>query len=61
MEQHWTTRDDETEISHNKLLGHGGYGEVHKVRAFCSPLIDPDDEYQNRKGIAIPEGQSMGP
>jgi len=31
MEQHWTVRDDETDISHDKLLGQGGYGEVHKV------------------------------
>ena len=28
---HWTLRDDETNVSHQKLLGAGGYGEVHKV------------------------------
>ena len=31
METHWTTRYDELEISHDELLGQGGYGEVHKV------------------------------
>lgn len=31
MEPHWTLRDGETTVSHVILLGHGGYGEVHKV------------------------------
>ena len=31
MDQHWTIRDDETEVSHDSLLGQGGFGEVHKV------------------------------
>jgi len=28
---HWTARENETNVSHQKLLGKGGYGEVHQV------------------------------
>ena len=30
--RHWTIREEETGISHLKLLGEGGFGEVHEVR-----------------------------
>jgi hypothetical protein len=32
--RHWTIREEETGISHLKLLGEGGFGEVHEVRRF---------------------------
>jgi len=32
--KHWTIRDEETELSHRRLLGIGGFGEVHEVCRF---------------------------
>lgn len=32
--KHWTIRDDETDLSHRRLLGIGGFGEVHELRRF---------------------------
>jgi len=29
--KHWTIREEEDNITHEGLLGQGGYGEVHKV------------------------------
>jgi hypothetical protein len=33
-QKHWTVCDDEDEkdISHEELIGEGGYGEVHRVQ-----------------------------
>lgn len=28
---HWTIRVDDLDVLHIELLGHGGFGEVHKV------------------------------
>src|SRR5271170_3205453 len=33
-ESHWTVRPNEPNLSHEEVIGEGGYGEVHKV---CSP------------------------
>jgi len=33
---HWTVRDDEDGTEHIALLGKGGYGEVHKVKALSN-------------------------
>jgi hypothetical protein len=35
----WTVRDDETNVVHEKLLGEGGYGEVHQVRGVVTCRI----------------------
>jgi hypothetical protein len=40
--RHWTIREEETGISHLKLLGEGGFGEVHEVRRFCWLLADSE-------------------
>jgi hypothetical protein len=37
--KHWTIREEESEISHRKLLGKGGFGEVHEVRAFLRRVL----------------------
>jgi len=29
--KHWTVREGETGILHGKLVGRGGFGEVHEV------------------------------
>ena len=46
---HWTIRESETHVSHQKLLGKGGYGEVHQVNlpwALRMVLTVEDDRYQ---------------
>lgn len=37
---HWTVRDNETQISHQKKIGQGGYGEVHEVSIYVSGYAD---------------------
>jgi len=34
--KHWSIREGETGFLHHKLLGRGGFGEVHEVRASIS-------------------------
>jgi len=34
--KHWTIREGEIGFLHHKLLGRGGFGEVHEVRAIIS-------------------------
>ena len=29
--RHWTVREEEQGISHQRLIGKGGFGEVHEV------------------------------
>ena len=35
--KHWTIKEEETGISHQRLLGSGGFGEVHEVHRFSMP------------------------
>ena len=39
MAKHWTLREDEDveSVRHEAMLGSGGYGEVHQVRATLQP------------------------
>jgi len=40
--RHWTVRDAESNITHQKLLGEGGYGEVHQVSYYAEVLLIED-------------------
>jgi len=42
VEKHWTVRYDEAHISHQTLLGKGGYGEVHRVK--ITPFVHANIE-----------------
>lgn len=33
-QKHWTIREQETDVLHGKLLGKGGFGEVHEVSGY---------------------------
>lgn len=52
--KHWTIREAETAISHQKLLGTGGFGEVHEVSFLLWILtFETVVRYRDRKGIPL--------
>ena len=40
--KHLSIREEEVHLTHRKLLGIGGFGEVHEVRRFSRGFADSD-------------------